>query len=83
MLTAYSLVDLGSPEYFGHIEGLLVRRGLDKLSTAQICQACKDFRRATNTPKSGKFFDAAEKDLGRRINEGLLREGRIGADGHL
>ena len=38
-------------------------------------------RRASNTPKSGKLFDATEKELSRLINEGKLREDKVGLDG--
>ena len=32
MLTAYSLVDQGSPEYYSHMEELILHRGLHRLS---------------------------------------------------
>ena len=32
ILSAYSLVDQGSPEFYGHVAALLLRRGLDTLS---------------------------------------------------
>ena len=37
-----------------------------------MCQACKDFKRATNLPKGAEFFHAAEKYLSDTVQQGKL-----------
>ena len=59
----------------------MLHRGLATLSVAQVLQACKDFKRATNYPPGATFFHAAEKHLTGCIHQGKLREDKVGADG--
>lgn len=68
---------------YTHIEKLILHRGLDTLSTPQILQACKDFKRATNYPPGATFFHAVEKHLAGLIHSGKLREDKIGRAGEI
>ena len=67
ILTGYSLVDQGTPDFYSHAQEVILHRGLDTLTTKQVCQACKDLKRATNLPKGAEFFHAAEKQLSKLI----------------
>ena len=50
ILSGYSLVDQGSPEMYSHLSEVLLKRGLENMTALQICNACRDFKRATNAP---------------------------------
>lgn len=50
ILSGYSLVDQGSPEMYSHLAEVLLKRDLETMTAAQICSACRDFKRATNAP---------------------------------
>ena len=60
---------------------MLLHRGLEQITVAQVLQACKDFKRATNYPPGAAFFHAAEKHIAGLIHSGKLREDKIGDDG--
>ena len=45
-------------------------RGFDQVSPSQLCEICKDLKRATNLPKGAQFFHAVEKYLKNEIKQG-------------
>jgi len=69
MLNGYSLVDQGTPVFYSHCAEVLIHRGLDNLTSFELANICRDFRRATNTPQGAAgFYKAAEKHLSNELH---------------
>lgn len=72
ILTAYSVVNMGTPVFYKSFqEVLLFKDRYKELSYQQLADVCKDFQRATNLPVgSQSFYDEVEKYIRTEIAQG-------------